>query len=282
MTAHSRASEPAAVILSEAKDLMMAATQTNFSKVSLQLTPPVARLTLANPPVNVIDFAMMDELVAALEQIEQRPDVFILVLAGSERAFSVGVDVKAHTPDKVPEMLGKFHSVIRSLLATRKLTIAAVRGNCLGGGAELALVCDLVYTSATATWGFPEITLACFPPVAAVALSAVVGQKRAADLTLTGRVFKGDEAASMGLANAAVADSEVEAEVQKAVARAAKLSPAAMAMAKKAFYTWDAMHLDKGLARAEKIYIDELMATEDAKEGIQAFIEKRQPVWKGK
>jgi cyclohexa-1,5-dienecarbonyl-CoA hydratase len=261
---------------------MVTQAQTAFAKITLDLTPPVARLTLANPPVNVIDLPMMDELVAALELTEQRPEISIIVLAGSERAFSVGVDVKAHTPDQVPEMLGKFHSVIRSLLATRKLTVAAVRGNCLGGGAELALVCDLVYTSTAATWGFPEITLACFPPVAAVALSAVVGQKRAADLVLTGRIFKGEEAAAMGLANAAVADSEVEAEVRKAVARAAKLSPAALVMAKKAFYAWDAIHLDKGLARAEKIYIDELMATDDAKEGIQAFIEKRQPVWKGK
>jgi len=259
---------------------MATQTQTAFAKITLDLTPPVARLTLANPPLNVIDFPMMDELVAALEQIEQRPEVSIIVLAGSERAFSVGVDVKAHTPDKVPEMLGKFHSVIRSLLASRKLTIAAVRGNCLGGGAELALICDLVYTSTTATWGLPEITLGCFPPVAAVALSALVGQKRAADLVLTGRTIDGREAAAVGLANAAVVD--VEAEVQKAIARASKLSPAALAMAKKAFYAWDAIHLDKGLARAEKIYIEELMATEDAKEGIQAFIEKRQPKWKGK
>jgi len=259
---------------------MALVAQPGFAKIALDLTPPVARLTLANPPLNVIDFPMMDELVAALEQIEQRPEVSIIVLAGSERAFSVGVDVKAHTPDKVPEMLGKFHSVIRSLLASRKLTIAAVRGNCLGGGAELALICDLVYTSTTATWGLPEITLGCFPPVAAVALSALVGQKRAADLVLTGRTIDGREAAAVGLANAAVVD--VEAEVQKAIARASKLSPAALAMAKKAFYAWDAIHLDKGLARAEKIYIEELMATEDAKEGIQAFIEKRQPKWKGK
>jgi len=261
---------------------MATQAQTAFAKITLDLAPPAARLTFANPPLNVIDFPTMDELVAALEQIEQRPDIFIIVLAGSERAFSVGVDVKAHTPDNVPKMLGKFHSAIRALLATRKLTIAAVRGNCLGGGAELALVCDLVYTSTAATWGFPEITLACFPPVAAVALSAVVGQKHAADLVLTGRIFKGDEAAAMGLANAAVADAEVEAEVQRAVARTGKLSPAALAMAKKASYAWDAIHLDKGLARAEKIYIDDLMATDDAKEGIQAFIEKRQPAWKGK
>lgn len=258
---------------------MAVATQTGFAKITLDFAPPVGRLTLANPPLNVIDFPMMDELVAALEQIEQRPDIFIIVLSGSERAFSVGVDVKAHLPATVPEMLGKFHSVIRSLLATRKLTIAAVQGNCLGGGAELALICDLVYTSADATWGFPEITLACFPPVAAVALSALVGQKRAADLVLTGRTIDGSEAAAIGLANAAV--NNVDAEVEKAIARVSKLSSAALAMAKKAFYAWDAIHLDKGLARAEKIYVEELMASEDAKEGIQAFIEKRQPKWKG-
>ncbi len=261
---------------------MTTTVTTGYQKITVQFAPPLARLTLVNPPVNVIDMPMMDELIAALEQIETRADISIVTLAGSERAFSVGVDVKAHTPERVSAMLAKFHSVIRALLATRKLTVAAIRGNCLGGGAELALVCDLVYTSTAATWGFPEITLACFPPVAAVALSAVVGQKRAADLVMTGRTFKGDEAAAMGLANAAVADAEVEAEVQKAVARVLKLSPAALQMAKKAFYAWDAIHLDKGLARAEKIYLEELMATADAKEGIQAFIEKRQPVWKGK
>jgi cyclohexa-1,5-dienecarbonyl-CoA hydratase len=262
--------------------VMVTQSQTAFAKITLDLTPPVARLTLVNPPVNVVDFPMMDELVAALETIEQRRDIFIILLGGSERAFSVGVDVKAHTQDKVPEMLGKFHSLIRALLATRKLTIAAVRGHCLGGGAELAVVCDLIYTSTASTWGFPEITLGCFPPVAAVALPALVGQKRAADLVLTGRTFHGDEAVAMGLANAAVADAELEAEVQRAVRRASKLSPAALVIAKKAFYAWDAIDLDKGLTRAEKIYSNDLMATEDAKEGIQAFIEKRQPVWKGK
>jgi cyclohexa-1,5-dienecarbonyl-CoA hydratase len=257
-------------------------TATTYEKLALAFAPPLARLTLANPPVNVIDLPMMDELLAALEQIEQRPDVSIVVVAGSERDFSSGVDVRAHLPESVPAMLAKFHSVIRALLASRKLTIAAVRGNCLGGGAELALVCDLVYTSQAATWGFPEITLGCFPPVAAVALASIVGQKIAADLVLTGRTFSGDEAAAFGLANAAVADAEVESEVQKAVARASTLSTSALSMTKKAFYAWDAMHMDKGLLRAEKIYTDELMATADAKEGIQAFIEKRRPAWKGK
>ncbi len=260
----------------------MASPAADFSTIRLDVQPPFARLALNRPPVNVIDLPMMDELLAAFEQLEQNGAISVIVLGGSEKAFSAGVDVKAHTPDKVHEMLAKFHSVIRAQLATRKVTIAAVRGSCLGGGAELALMCDMVFTSRDATWGFPEIRLACFPPVAAAALGAVVGQKRAAELVLTGRTFKGDEAFAMGLANGVGADGEVESLVNDALQRLAQLSPAALAMAKRAFHAWDAAHVDKGLARAEKIYLDELMETADAKEGIQSFIEKRPPVWKGK
>lgn len=253
-----------------------------FAKIRLAIEPPVARLTLQNPPLNIIDIPMMDELLAALQQVEQRADVSVIVLSGSPKAFSAGVDVKAHTPDKVEDMLGRFHAVIRAVLATRKVTLAAVEGACLGGGAELALVCDLVYTARDASWGFPEIKLACFPPVAAVALSALVGQKRAADLVLTGRQISGDEALAIGLATGAARGEEVAGLVNDAIARLSQLSPAALAMAKKAFYAWDAIHLDKGLARAEKIYFEELMKTADAVEGITAFMEKRKPVWTGK
>ncbi len=114
------------------------------------------------------------------------------------------------------------------------------------------------------------------------ALAALVGQKHAADLILTGRSITGQEAADIGLANRAVPDAEVEAAVQESMRQLAKLSPAALAVTKKAIYAWDSMHFDKGLARAEKIYLDELMKTEDVHEGINAFLEKRQPVWKGK
>jgi cyclohexa-1,5-dienecarbonyl-CoA hydratase len=260
----------------------MASTATAFSTIRVDTKTPVARITLNRPPVNVIDLTMMDELLAAFEQLERQPGISTIVLAGSERAFSAGVDVKAHTADKVHEMLAKFHSVIRAQMATRKVTIASVRGSCLGGGAEMALMCDLVYTSKDATWGFPEIRLACFPPVAAAALAALVGPKQAADLIFTGRTLKGDEAFALGLANGVAADADVESLVNDAAQRLQPLSPAALSMAKKAFYAWDAMHLDKGLARAEKIYLEELMQTDDAKEGIQSFIEKRPPVWKGK
>ncbi len=253
-----------------------------YSTITVTATAPIARIILASPPLNILNLRMMDELLAALEEIEQQPAISAIVLAGSQRAFSAGVDIKEHTPDKVHNMLVKFHSVIRALLASRKVTVVAVQGKCLGGGAEVAMVCDLVYTTRDATWGFPEITLGCYPPVAAAALSALVGQKRAADLLLTGRTISGDEALAIGLATGAACAEELESMVNDATARLAKLSPAALQMAKKAFYAWDAIHLDKGLARAEKIYLEELMTTADANEGIQAFIERRPPVWKGK
>jgi len=259
-----------------------AAEPESTSRVRVEFAAPIASLTLTHPPLNVIDLPMMDELSGALAEIEGRTDVSVVVVQGSEKAFSAGVDVAAHTPDKIEEMLRKFHSVILKLVTMKKVTIACVRGHCLGGGAELAMVCDLVFTTESAQWGFPEIKLACFPPVAATALAALIGQKAASDLILTGRTISGEEAAALGLANRAVADSGLESVVQESIDQLAKLSSSALAVTKKAIYAWDSMHFDKGLARAEKVYLEELTKIEDMQEGISAFLEKREPTWKGK
>jgi len=255
---------------------------TRFSRITLDLEPPLARIVLNNPPLNVIDIPMMDELAEALTEIEARIEISVLIIRGSQRAFSGGVDVAAHTPDKVEQMLAKFHGIIRALVGSKKVTIAAVHGHCLGGGAEIAMVCDLAFTSELATWGFPEIKLGCYPPVAVTALAALVGQKHAADLVLTGRTISGREAAGIGLANAVVPEIDLDHAVQDAVHHLSQLSSATLALTKKAIYGWDSIHFDKGLARAEKIYFEELMKTEDAQEGINAFLEKRPPAWKGK
>ena len=248
----------------------------------LKIAPPVATLTLAHPPLNVIDLQMMDELRQAVEQASGNREISAVILNGVGRGFSAGVDVAAHTPELVQSMLEKFHGVLMGLVKLPKVTIARVHGACMGGGAELAMMCDLCFTTPDSQWGFPEITLACYPPVACAALSALVGQKKAAELIFTGRTFSGEEAATWGLANQAVAEEQMEGVVRETVERLTKLSSAALAHAKKAFYGWDSIHLDKGLARAEKIYLEELMQTEDAREGIQGWLEKREPKWKGK
>jgi cyclohexa-1,5-dienecarbonyl-CoA hydratase len=260
--------------------MMSMNSNSSYPRIAVELQPPAARITLNNPPLNVIDIPMMEELRAALEQIETRPEITVIVFAGSERAFSSGVNIADHTPDKVRGMLADFHSVIRSVVSSGKLTIASVRRHCLGGGAELALMCDIIYASPDSVWGFPEIKLACYAPVASVALSAIVGQKLAAELLLTDRTLTGDEALAAGLVNGLAGDPETL--VAECVQRVSQLSPAALRIAKKAFYAWDSMHFDKGLARAEQIYTDELMKTADAHEGVAAFIERRRPKWVGK
>jgi cyclohexa-1,5-dienecarbonyl-CoA hydratase len=261
---------------------MATQTATKFERLALDLDGFAARITLRNPPLNIIDIPMMDELSGALAEIESRPGISSIIFSGAGNCFSAGVDVAAHTPDKIASMLEKFHRVIRSLIATRKVTIASVHGHCLGGGAELAMVCDLVYTSEDAQWGFPEIQLGCFPPIAVTALSALIGQKRASDLILSGRTITGVDSAVFGLASGAVAGEQLAQTVSETVKKLSALSPAALAITKKAIYAWDSIHFDKGLARAEKIYLDELMQTDDAHEGIRAFMEKRKPKWKGR
>jgi cyclohexa-1,5-dienecarbonyl-CoA hydratase len=260
----------------------MAPVASQFIRLALAVNPPAARITLNNAPLNVIDVPMMEELSHLLTEIESQPDISVIVISGEGNTFSAGVDVAAHTSDKIEEMLSKFHSFIRALIATKKVTIAAVHGHCLGGGAELAMVCDIVVTTDSAQWGFPEIKLGCYPPVACTALAALVGQKRAVDLILTGRSINGKEAAEIGLATRSVAENDLKSVVDDCISRLRQLSPAALSIAKKASYAWDAMHFDKGLARAEKIYFDELMQTADAQEGIRAFMEKREPKWTGK
>jgi cyclohexa-1,5-dienecarbonyl-CoA hydratase len=257
-------------------------TISQMRRIAASIDGAVARIALRNPPLNVIDIPMMVELASALPDIEGRSDVAVIVLSGEGKAFSAGVDVAAHVPDKVDEMLDRFHAVVRALISSKKVTIAAVHGHCLGGGAELAMVCDMSYTTESAQWGFPEIKLGCYPPVACTALAALVGQKRAAELILTGRTISGTEAVAIGLATRAVADEELSSTVEEYIQRLLTLSPATLGVAKKAFYAWDSMHFDKGLARAEKIYFEELLKTHDSQEGIAAFLEKREPKWSGK
>jgi cyclohexa-1,5-dienecarbonyl-CoA hydratase len=261
---------------------MATETITTHQRLTVTVDAPVARLTLRHPPLNVIDITMMDELDCALAEIDSRGDISVILFCAEGKAFSAGVDVAAHTPDCIQEMLSKFHGIILKLVNTQKVTIAAVQGACLGGGAELAMVCDLVVTTENANWGFPEIKLACYPPVAATALAALIGQKQAADLILTGRTISGTDAVAMGLANRAVGQDMLNAAAQECVDQLLKLSQAALAVTKKAIYAWDSIHFDKGLARAERIYLEELMKTEDAHEGIRAFMGKRNPMWKGK
>src|SRR5580698_4705178 len=129
---------------------MTTAVESKRARLKVDISSPTARIVFRHAPLNFIDIAMMEGVTQALGEIEARSDISVVVLSGEGRAFSAGVEVAAHTPDKVEAKLRKFHAVIRALIVSRKVTVAAVHGHCMGGGAEMAMVCDLVYTAASA------------------------------------------------------------------------------------------------------------------------------------
>jgi cyclohexa-1,5-dienecarbonyl-CoA hydratase len=256
----------------------------NFEHIRFEVSDGVARLTLNKPPLNVLDIAMMREINAALEGLGDDPTVKVLVFQAAEgsRAFSAGVDVAEHTADMVGEMIEVFHRIFRLLDGLEIPTVAAVGGAALGGGCELALFCDMVIASEKASFGQPEIQVGVFPPVAAVALPGIVGPKKALEMMLTGDRIRAAEAERLGLVNRVVPPEELQAAVDEFTGKLAKLSGATLRLTKRAVQIGSVGRFDEGLMAVEELYLGPLMDTEDAHEGLAAFMEKRAPVWKDK
>ncbi|MCI0402473.1 MAG: enoyl-CoA hydratase/isomerase family protein [Acidobacteria bacterium] len=254
-----------------------------LGQIEIEREGSVARVWLNRPPLNVLDIPTLEELGAALNSIPAPPHVRFVVFQGrGECGFSAGVEVRDHTPDRVGQMLERFHAVFRKLWASDWITIAAVHGNCLGGGMELASFCDFCVATHTARFGQPEIKLGCFPPVAAILLPPLVGPRRALDLILTGRTITAADAHAMGLVTEVVGEGELDSAVQRLILSLQSYSSAALSLAKKAVLRAAGIDFDKALAQMEQVYLEELMQTADAAEGVRAFIEKRQPVWAGR
>lgn len=237
-------------------------------------------LTLKRPPLNVVNIAMLREMISALEAAAQDSTMRALVLNAEGKMFSAGVDVADHTADKVGEMIPLFDRVCVALADFPAPTLAVVHGHALGGGCELALCCDLIVAAEGANFGQPEIKLATIAPIAALRLPGAVGYRRAAELLFTGETVGAVEAARIGLINRAVPASELDQVVEQYVGKLRGLSAAALRACKRA------VRLGTGgwanLPAMEKLYLEELMSTEDAHEGVASFIEKRTPVWKNR
>jgi cyclohexa-1,5-dienecarbonyl-CoA hydratase len=240
-----------------------------------------AWITLDRPPLNVMDIAMMRELDHALTEIIKRSD-FIVFQGAGPKGFSAGAEVKDHTPDRAADMLRAFHAIFRILAHADCVTIAAVHGACLGGGCELATFCDFVVATESARFGQPEIKLGCFPPVAVVTFPALIGLRAALDLILTGRTILAPEAKQLGLVSRVVPDDGLAAGVEELLGELRKLSPAVIHLTRWGLLERAGMDFEKSLRDAEELYLNELMKTEDAQEGIRAFLEKRSPVWQGR
>jgi cyclohexa-1,5-dienecarbonyl-CoA hydratase len=222
---------------------------------------------------------MLGELESALSDLAENRDVRALVLRAEGKFFSAGVDVTDHTAEKVGEMIPLFDRVCHSLAEFPVPTIAAVHGHALGGGCELVLCCDLAVISEQAKIGQPEIQLASIAPIAALRLPQLVGYRAAAEILFTGRNLNATQALEMGLVNAVVPIEQVNPWASEKAAHIANLSRAAMTLLKQA------LRLGVGnwavpMSDLERLYLEDLMSTADAHEGLAAFLEKRKPKWK--
>ncbi len=255
-----------------------------FQSIKFAIEDRVARITFARPPLNVFNIAMMREIGDALSECVTRRDLAAIVFAAAPdtRAFSAGVAVEEHVAETVFQMLECFHSIFRVLRQISKPVIAVVDGPALGGGCELVAACDIVIASERARFGQPEIKLGVFPPVAAILLPRIIGEKRARELILTGDLIDAAEALQLGLVNYVLPSAELEGKTENILTKLRELSASSLAMTRAALDLGGQSGFDAALAEVENLYLHELMKTEDAQEGSRAFMEKRKPEWRNK
>jgi cyclohexa-1,5-dienecarbonyl-CoA hydratase len=255
-----------------------------YKDIQFAVTDRVARVTFARPPLNVFTISMLKEINQALERVGAMPDVCAIVFAASQaaRAFSAGVSIEEHRPETVYQMLESFHTVFRTLNTVSKPVLALVSGAALGGGCELVAFADIAIAVQSARFGQPEIKIGVFPPVGAVILPRVIGEKKAREMMLTGELLTAEEARALGLVNHVVPDSELEAKADELLKVLRSLSAPALEMSRRAITQSAGLSFEEALKEAENIYLNQLMSYKDPLEGVEAFIEKRAPRWKHK
>jgi len=238
------------------------------------------RVKLATPNANILDM----EKTAALHEIFGRArndkQLKAVLIEGEGPHFSFGASVEEHMPGKVEAMLSGFHGLFHRMLDASVPTLAVVRGQCLGGGLELAAFCHRVFAAPDAKLGQPEIALGVFAPVASVFLAERVGRSRAEDLCLSGRSLDAGEALRIGLVDD-VSDDPAAAALGYARAHLLPRSASSLRLAAGALRMGLAARFREDLRQVERLYVDELMRTDDAGEGLRSFLEKRAPVWTG-
>ena len=235
-------------------------------------------LSLDRPPLNVLDLPTIRAIADVVMRLPARSDLKVLVLRSAVGGvFSAGVEVRDHARERVGLMLSAFHALFRLLDGLPLATVAAVDGHCLGGGCELAAFCDVVLATPRSSFGQPEIDVGCFPPVAASLLPRLVG-RAAFEIVLSGAPIAAAEAVRIGLITRVVDDLDAETEV--CVARLTGKSRAVLALARKALRHGRDESFREALAHNERLYREDLAATEDIEEGVRAFLEKRTPRWR--
>jgi cyclohexa-1,5-dienecarbonyl-CoA hydratase len=248
--------------------------------IGVSIDGGLGTITLKKPPVNVLNIEMMDEINDTLRDWIEEKDLKVVLFDAEGKCFSAGVDVGEHMGDLASKMIESFHGMFRLMEALGAVTVASVFGSCLGGGCELAIFCDLVIADETAKFGQPEIQVGVLPPIAAQVMPRIIGRKAANDLILSGRIISAQEAMEMGLINKTVAKGDLSQETESFIKPYLSLSAEVIRIAKKTIKVGLMDELEPSLKAIEDIYLNELMKTADAQEGLQAFLDKRKPVWK--
>ena len=239
----------------------------------------IAFITLCAPPLNILTAELMLELAASIDAARREPSVKAIVLQAEGRAFSAGADVGEHTPEKAPDMIAAF-SRLFSLLAEIELPIVAVvEGPALGAGFELAMMADILLASSAATFGQPEIRIGFFAPLAVSYLARRVGLGRAIEITARGRSYTAEEMRAFGLVSRVTARESLPAALEDILSDLRRASGAVMRMNVRLTRRLAERPFADARREAEAAFLDELMRTEDVREGIASFFEKRPPVW---
>ena len=251
-----------------------------YEYIETRFEDGLGTITLNRPPVNILNIAMMEEINDVLKAWQEKKDLKVLLFNAKGKCFSAGVDVGEHMGDLAPKMIEVFHGMFRLMDKLGIPTMASVYGSCLGGGCELAIFCDLVLASEGAKFGQPEIQVGVFPPIAVQFMPRIIGRKAAMDLILSGRIISAEEAGQMGLINKVVAENELESATTEYLKPYLRLSAEVLRQTKKAITAGLMDDFEPSLKVIEDIYLNELMKTADAHEGLKSFLEKRKPSWK--
>ena len=241
----------------------------------------VAQVILDNGKGNVIDSGMMEELMKAFDSFGNMAELKLIMFEGAGKHFSFGASVDEHRKEYAGNMIHSFHQMFLRLKELAVPTLAKISGQCLGGGMELAIMCNFLFAEKTAKFSQPEIILGVFPPPASVILSEKIGLAKSEEIIITGMTFSGEEGKGFGLINEVFNDTiELENGVNKFIEhQILPKSASSLRFAVKASRVKFNKVLSEYLPVLEKMYVGELMETRDANEGINSFLEKRKPIW---
>jgi len=252
----------------------------NTSLIEYRIESDVAYMKLNNPPVNIMSAALMDHMTGLLGEVAANKSIKAVAVTGAGKAFCAGADVGEHRPEQAAAMIASFGNLFRALNALDVPVVMAVDGAAMGAGFELILMADVLLASEAALFGQPEIRLGFFAPIGVVVLPELVGRAKAMEITCTGRNYSAGEMAAMGLVSRVVPADELDGALEGVLKDIRRSSPLVLRLNTRTLKRSRAGDFTTALAEAERVFLEDLMTSDDPVEGIEAFYAKRRPEWK--